>query len=166
MLTLTIIGSSNTHRRRWLRDRSRSRLIARGSVMAQEAGLIYNIYPNGPAGDWYWDVRCDGSIIARGLASTRAQARADAITSAAGLGDEPREDRTLPLESPSIRASLKITMPPSSTTEMKRPTRLSGSRLRDNSRATAIACHRAASTNSNSSPTSSARVLPLVTSKK
>jgi hypothetical protein len=35
----------------------------------------------------------------------RRSCRADAITSAAGLGDEPREDRTLPLESPSIRAS-------------------------------------------------------------
>jgi hypothetical protein len=43
--------------------------------MAQEAGLIYNISPNGTAGDWYWDVRCDGSIVARGLASTRADAR-------------------------------------------------------------------------------------------
>jgi hypothetical protein len=71
--------------------------------MAQETGLIYNISPNGSAGDWYWDVRCDGSIIARGLAATRKQARADAIT--AGHEDEPREDRTLPLESPSIRAS-------------------------------------------------------------
>jgi hypothetical protein len=73
--------------------------------MAQEAGLIYNISPNGTAGDWYWDVMCDGSIVARGLASTRADARAAAITSAAGLGDEPKEDCTLPLEGPSIRAS-------------------------------------------------------------
>jgi hypothetical protein len=69
--------------------------------MAQETGLIYNISPNGSAGDWYWDVRCDGSIIARGLAPTRTQARADAITSSAGRRDEPREDRPLPLESPS-----------------------------------------------------------------
>jgi hypothetical protein len=68
--------------------------------MAQESGLIYNISPNGTAGDWYWDVRCDGCIIARGLAATRTQARADAITSSAGHGGEPREDRTLPLESP------------------------------------------------------------------
>jgi hypothetical protein len=73
--------------------------------MAQEAALIYNILRNGTAGDWYWDVRCDGSIIARGLASTRADARAAAVTAAAGLGDEPREDRTLPLEGASIRAS-------------------------------------------------------------
>ena len=67
--------------------------------MAQETGLVYNISPNGSAGDWYWDVRCDGSIVARGLASTRADARAAAITSAAGLGDEPKEDCTLPLAS-------------------------------------------------------------------
>jgi hypothetical protein len=73
--------------------------------MAQETGLIYNLSPNGPAGDWYWDVRCDGSIIARGLAPTRAQARTDAITSVAAHPDKPSEDRKLPLESPSIRAS-------------------------------------------------------------
>jgi hypothetical protein len=73
--------------------------------MAQETGLVYNISPNGSAGDWYWDVRCDGSIIARGLAPTRTQARTDAITSSAGHGDEPREDRPLALEGPSIRAS-------------------------------------------------------------
>jgi len=42
------------------------------------------------------------SIVARGLASTRADPRAAAITSAAGLGDEPKEDCTLPLEGPSI----------------------------------------------------------------
>ena len=46
-----------------------------------------------------------GSIVARGLAFTRADTRAAAITSAAGLGDEPTEDCTLPLEGQSIRAS-------------------------------------------------------------
>jgi hypothetical protein len=38
----------------------------------------YNISPNGVADDWYWEVSCGGYIVARGLAATRKQARADA----------------------------------------------------------------------------------------
>jgi hypothetical protein len=43
-----------------------------------ETGLAYYISPNGVAGDWYWEVWCGGYIVARGLAATRKQARADA----------------------------------------------------------------------------------------
>jgi hypothetical protein len=53
-----------------------------GSVMAQEAALTYSVSPNGPAGDWYWEVACGGDIVARGLAAKPVQARADAIRSA------------------------------------------------------------------------------------
>jgi hypothetical protein len=48
-----------------------------GSVMAQEAALTYSVSPNGPAGDWYWEVACGGDIVARGLAAKPVQARAD-----------------------------------------------------------------------------------------
>jgi len=45
---------------------------------AQDPVFTYNISPNGAAGDWYWEVTCGGDIVARGLAATREQARADA----------------------------------------------------------------------------------------
>ena len=58
--------------------------------MAQDRQLAYHISPNGPA-DWYWDITLRAEIIARGLAPTRVQARADAIEAAASyvnsLGD-------------------------------------------------------------------------------
>jgi hypothetical protein len=50
--------------------------------MAQDRQLAYHISPNGPA-HWYWDITLRAEIIARGLASTRVQARADAIEAAA-----------------------------------------------------------------------------------
>jgi hypothetical protein len=50
------------------------------SVMAQEAALTYSVSPNGPAGNWYWEVACGGSIVV--LAATLVHARADAIRSA------------------------------------------------------------------------------------
>jgi hypothetical protein len=46
--------------------------------MAQKSALSYRVSRNRPAG-WYWEVMFDRKIIDRGLAPTRAQARADAI---------------------------------------------------------------------------------------
>jgi hypothetical protein len=49
---------------------------------AQRTTFTYNICPNGAAGDWYWEVTCGGHVVARGLAATQVEARADAILSA------------------------------------------------------------------------------------
>jgi hypothetical protein len=51
-------------------------------TQAQETAFTYNISPNGACGDWYWEVMCDGDIVARGLAATPVEARVDAIRSA------------------------------------------------------------------------------------
>jgi hypothetical protein len=51
--------------------------------MARENTLFYRVSANGAAGDWYWEVPSDGKVIARGLAPTKAQARADALKAAA-----------------------------------------------------------------------------------
>jgi hypothetical protein len=46
--------------------------------MAQEEAPSYRVLRNGSAGDWYWEVLSDGEVIARGLAATSSQARAQA----------------------------------------------------------------------------------------
>ena len=51
--------------------------------MTQEPALRYRVSPNGSAGDWYWEVISDGTVIDRGLAPTSAQARAQAMKVAA-----------------------------------------------------------------------------------
>jgi hypothetical protein len=51
--------------------------------MARKDGLSYGVSQNGSAGDWYWEVLSDGKVIARGLAPTKAQARAQALKVAA-----------------------------------------------------------------------------------
>jgi hypothetical protein len=48
-------------------------------VMAQKSAYSYRVSRNGPASDWYWEVMFDRKIIDRGLAPTRAQARAQAL---------------------------------------------------------------------------------------
>jgi hypothetical protein len=70
----------------------------KGSVMRQKDGISYNISRNGSAGDWYWEVISDGNIIARGLASTTAQARAQALKVAASHPVRQPEDCTPPFE--------------------------------------------------------------------
>jgi hypothetical protein len=47
--------------------------------MARNSGLSYQVSRNGSANDWYWEVVCDRKIIDRGVAPTRAQARAQAL---------------------------------------------------------------------------------------
>ncbi len=82
-------------RRRWLRDElSRSRLFHKGSVMAQKNALSYRVCRNGSAGDWYWELTSNRKIIDRGLAPTRAQARALAIKVAASFAVRQPEDST------------------------------------------------------------------------
>jgi hypothetical protein len=53
-----------------------------GNVMAQEPALRW-VSRNGSAGDWYWEVVSDGTVIDRGLAPTSEQARAQAMKVAA-----------------------------------------------------------------------------------
>jgi hypothetical protein len=48
----------------------------------QRTTFTYNISPNGSAGDWYLEVTCGGDVVARDLAATPMEARADAILSA------------------------------------------------------------------------------------
>jgi hypothetical protein len=46
--------------------------------------LIYNVSQNGISGDWYWEVITpERDIMARGLATTSTQARADAVVAGA-----------------------------------------------------------------------------------
>jgi hypothetical protein len=47
--------------------------------MAQKKAPSYRVSRNGSAGDWYWEVLSDGEVIARGLADTSSQARAQAF---------------------------------------------------------------------------------------
>ena len=54
-----------------------------GNVMAQEPALRYRVSRNGSAGDWYWEVFSDGTVIDRGLAPTSERARAQAMKVAA-----------------------------------------------------------------------------------
>jgi len=49
---------------------------------AQRTPFTYNVSPNGAGGDWYWEVTCGGHVVARGLAATQVEARAEAILSA------------------------------------------------------------------------------------
>ena len=58
--------------------------------MVREAPLSYNVSPNGSAGDWYWEVASNRRIVARGLAPTMEQARADAMR--VGVIRQPEED--------------------------------------------------------------------------
>jgi hypothetical protein len=66
--------------------------------MAQENALSYRVSRNGSAGDWYWEVISDRKIIERGLAPTRAHARAEALKVAASHAVRQPEDSTLPFE--------------------------------------------------------------------
>jgi hypothetical protein len=87
--------------------------------MPQENAISYQVSRNGSAGDWYWEVISDRKIIDRGLAPTRAQARAQALKVAASHLVRQPEDSTLPFEgSQGFRGTLKTTTPRSSTTEM------------------------------------------------
>jgi hypothetical protein len=47
--------------------------------MARTSGLSYQVSRNSSANDWYWEVMYDRKIIDRGLAPTRAEARAQAL---------------------------------------------------------------------------------------
>jgi len=69
-------------------------------TQAQGTAVTYNVSPNGPAGDWYWEVAFNRQIIARGLAPTMTQARKNAFEAA--LHRPPAEylaeDALLPFE--------------------------------------------------------------------
>jgi hypothetical protein len=87
--------------------------------MAQENALSYRISQNSSAGDWYWEVISYQKIIERGLAPTRAQARAQALKVAASHAVRQPGEPTPPFESRGpYRGTLKTTTPRSSTTEM------------------------------------------------
>jgi len=87
--------------------------------MPQEKAISYQVSRNGSAGDWYWEVISDRKIIDRGLAATRAQARAQALKVAASHAVRQPEESTLPFEGlKALEAPLKTTTPRSSTTEI------------------------------------------------
>jgi hypothetical protein len=67
-------------------------------VMAEKSAFSYRVSRNGLAGDWYWEVISDRKIIDRGLAPTRAQARALAIKVMAFYAVRQPEDSTPPFE--------------------------------------------------------------------
>jgi hypothetical protein len=87
------------------------------TVMAQENYQSYRVVPNGSAGDWYWEVLFGGEVIARGLAATSSQARAQALDAAASRLVTQADTSTSPA-SPGYKGSLKTTTPRSSTTDM------------------------------------------------
>ena len=66
--------------------------------MISENALSYRVSRNGSAGDWYWELISNGRIIERGLAPTRAQARAEAKVAAAYHAVQQPENSTLPFE--------------------------------------------------------------------
>jgi hypothetical protein len=67
--------------------------------MPKKNGVSYKVSRNGSAGDWYWEVISDRKIIDRGLAPTRAQARAQAMKVVVSLVEVQQADgATLPFE--------------------------------------------------------------------
>jgi hypothetical protein len=52
------------------------------SIAVRDATFTFRVSPNGGTEEWYWEITCDGTIVARGLAPTRVRARADAIVAA------------------------------------------------------------------------------------
>jgi hypothetical protein len=68
-------------------------------VIAQENALSYRVSQNGSAGEWYWEVISDRKIIGRGLAPTKAQARAQALKVAASHAVRQPGEPTPPFES-------------------------------------------------------------------
>ena len=60
-------------------------------------GLSYKVSRNGHAGDWYWEVISKREVIARGLAATSAQARAEAMR-AAGTSTDRQHGSAPPSE--------------------------------------------------------------------
>jgi hypothetical protein len=64
--------------------RLRSRLYEETRAMSGNSKLVYNVSNNGANGDWYWEVITpEREIMARGMASSSAQARADALRAGA-----------------------------------------------------------------------------------
>jgi hypothetical protein len=90
--------SANRHTRELLVGIIPPRREVSLGVMAQKSALSYRVSRNGPAGDWYWEVMSDRKIIDRGLAPTRAQARALALRVVASLAVRQPEDSTPPFE--------------------------------------------------------------------
>jgi hypothetical protein len=81
------------------------------------SGLSYRVSRNGHAG-WYWEVRFEKEVIARGLAPTSAKARAEAVRAAGFHIERKSDDSTLPSDVEGYKGTLKTTTPRSSTTEM------------------------------------------------
>jgi hypothetical protein len=68
-------------RRRWLRDRSCSRLLRSAHLSDPSPKLFYRILPNGVG--WYWEINdSEGAVLERGVADEHARARAHAFAAA------------------------------------------------------------------------------------
>jgi hypothetical protein len=85
--------------------------------MAQNKAPSYRVLPNGSAGNWYWEVLSDGEVIARGLAATSSQARAEALKAAASRLVTQAETPASPADQ-GYKGTLTTTTPHASTTEM------------------------------------------------
>jgi hypothetical protein len=80
--------------------------------------LSYKVCQNGHAGDWYWEVISEREVIARGLAATSAQARADALRAAGSHIERQSDDPHATSKVEGYKRTVKTTTPRSSTTEM------------------------------------------------
>jgi hypothetical protein len=81
--------------------RLRSRLYEETRAMSRNSKLVYNVSNNGGNGGWYWEVITpEREIMARGLASSSAQARADALRAGVAYA--------LPEELPHLKVQLSV----------------------------------------------------------
>jgi len=79
------------------------------SIVVRDATFTFRVSPNGGA-EWYWEITCDGTIVARGLAPTRVRAREDAIVAAGFYVERSKGSVT--------NGTSKSTRPLASMTEM------------------------------------------------
>jgi hypothetical protein len=80
------------------------------SIVVRDATFTFRVSPNGGAEEWYWEITCDGTIVARGLAPTRVRAREDAIVAAGFYVERSKGSVT--------NGTSKSTTPLASMTEM------------------------------------------------
>jgi dihydroxyacetone kinase len=75
-------------------------------VYAVMSGLSYKVSRNGHAGDWWWEVISEREV-ARGLALTSAQARAEALRAAGSHIARKSDDSVLPSNVEGYKGTLK-----------------------------------------------------------
>ena len=71
------------------------------------SGLSYKVSQNGHARDWYWELISEREVIARGLALTSAQARAEAVRAAGSHIKRKSDDAAFPSNVEGYKRTLK-----------------------------------------------------------